>query len=175
MNCGRCEDRLELYQEGGLDVYTLAKIDRHLAQCARCRATLEELRAIEGALNRSSLAALQPATNFTFAVMAEARALPRPRLQPVMRWAFLGWYLLAAWAIIGVLALVARPLLLSAAHGLAQAGGAAVFALQAVIAAVATLTGGHGALLAVIVGMVLSVDAVLALGVYFIHTQLERA
>ena len=176
MTCKTCDLHLGEYLEGGLDVYTLARVERHLAQCASCRALLAELRAVELVLAQASHAsALEPAQDFTLAVMAKARTLAQPHAQPVLRWAFLGWYLLGAWAFIGVLTLAARPLLMGGVHALA-AGGASVLAVsQALVSAVAVATGGHGAAIAAVVTVVLFADALLALCVYLVHTRLELA
>lgn len=176
MNCKACELRLGEYLEGGLDVYALARVEHHLAQCATCRALLAELRQVEQVLEDAShAAALEPPTNFTLRVMAETRALARPHAQPVLRWAFLGWYLLGTWALIGVLALTARPWLVGGAHALAGAAASVLVVAQALVAAVAVVTGGHGAAIAAVVAFVLIADALLALGVYLVHTRLELA
>ncbi|TAM72842.1 zf-HC2 domain-containing protein [bacterium] len=176
MNCKACDLRLGEYLEGGLDVYTLAHVERHLTQCAPCRALLDELRAVEQVLGHASHAAtLEPAPNFTPAVMGKARALARPHAQPMLRWAFLGWYLLGAWALIGALALAARPLLMGGVHALAGGGASVLAVSQALVAAVAVATGGHGAAIAAVVTVVLFADALLALGVYLVHTRLELA
>jgi|GEM_PF-790289 len=171
MTCRACELRLEEYLEGGVDRYTAMRIERHLVDCGSCRATLDELRSMERLLNTASrAAALEPAPNFTFAVMAEVRAMPLPRVQPVMRWAFLGWYLLGAWALIGILALFARPLLLNAIAALGYAAAGTLSVVQAIVGAVSAATDGHGAAIVVIVMLVLAVDTVLAAGVYLAHT-----
>lgn len=176
MMCGACEQRLEGYLEGGLDVYTLARVQRHLARCASCRAMLDELRAAEKLLNETSrAAALEPPPNFTFAVMAQARATAAPHPQPLMRWAFLGWYLLGAWVLVGVLAFTARPLLLHAFAALFGSARTALAIVQALAGAVSTITDGHAAAIAAIVGVVLAADLMLAAGVYVLHTRLELA
>ena len=176
MSCGACEMRMGEYLEGGLDVYALARMERHLTQCATCRALVDELRQVERVLGEAAqAAALEPTADFTLAVMAKARTLARPHARPMLRWAFLGWYLLGAWALIGILVLVARPWLFSAAHALAGAGASVLAVAQALVAAIAVVTGGHGAAIAVVVSFVLIADALLALGVYLVHTRLELA
>ncbi|TAM60079.1 hypothetical protein EPN52_06050 [bacterium] len=176
MNCRACDQRLGDYLDGALDVYALARVERHLACCANCRALLAELRNVESMLSRGAHdAALEPARNFTAAVMAEVCIEARPHAQPVLRWAFLGWYLLGAWALIGALAVVARPLLTGALHALAGAGGAVLSIAQALTVAVGVATGGHAAAIAAVIGFVLIADALLAFAIYFAHTRLELA
>ncbi|HVA36686.1 MAG TPA: zf-HC2 domain-containing protein [Candidatus Dormibacteraeota bacterium] len=176
MSCASCEHRLEEYLEGGLDVYALARVERHLAACASCRATLGELRDLERMLNAASrTAAVEPEHNFTIALMAEVRSMPQPRARYALRWAFLGWYLLAAWMLLGVMAVIARPVLFAGLAALERAGGAGVAILQAAIVAVSAVTGGHAAQIALTLGFVLALDAALATAIYLIHTRLELA
>ena len=77
MRCSACEPLLDRYVEGTLKPPQMIAITAHLRDCESCRALLEELRAVDGLFATTPVMDLPQ--NFTFAVMAEARALPAPR------------------------------------------------------------------------------------------------
>lgn len=49
MDCGRIWDQLSLYIDGMLDERSLQAVEKHLAECADCRAELASLKALVGA------------------------------------------------------------------------------------------------------------------------------
>lgn len=99
MRCSYFKARLDAYIDGELGPRERALIATHVAACAECAALLEELRMIDALLLRPRR--LEPAANFTFKVMADARALPGPRVHHVPTLPVLVTYIVFAWATIG--------------------------------------------------------------------------
>lgn len=112
MRCSSCEPLLDRYREGTLTRRQMIEIGKHLRGCEGCRALLEELRMVDGLLETRSVPELPE--NFTFAVMAEARATHPPRDRHLPFWIFLALYSSAAWvsAIAGLLLSGRSPLVL---------------------------------------------------------------
>ncbi len=108
MRCSACEPLLDRYVEGTLKPPQMIAITAHLRDCESCRALLEELRAVDGLFATTPVMDLPQ--NFTFAVMAEARALPAPRARQHPLWSFLILYSAAAWvAAVLALAITGTP------------------------------------------------------------------
>ncbi|HKU68464.1 MAG TPA: zf-HC2 domain-containing protein [Candidatus Baltobacteraceae bacterium] len=103
MRCSSCEPLLDRYTEGTLTPRQMIDVSAHLRGCASCRELLNELKVVDGLFATTRRPDL--AENFTFAVMAEVRALPAPRARQHAIWAFLVLYPAAAW-VAGVLAMV---------------------------------------------------------------------
>ncbi|MGD1065977.1 MAG: hypothetical protein ABR975_04110 [Vulcanimicrobiaceae bacterium] len=79
----------------------------HLRTCGRCTGVFEELRVVDALLSAPTAPELPP--NFTFATMAEVRALPRPQVSSPPLLAYLVCYLVAAWLVIGAAFWVENP------------------------------------------------------------------
>lgn len=127
MRCSSCEPLLDRYVEGTLTPREMMAIAAHLRACESCRALLEELRVVDGLLETSRVPELPE--NFTFAVMAEARAMPAPRARQHPVWSFLALYSAAAW-VAGILAMALtgtapRTVLSAISTGLAHMGSIA--------------------------------------------------
>lgn len=103
MRCSSCEPLLDRYVEGTLAAPRMIAVSAHVRECDSCRALLDELKAVDGLLETTRVFDLPE--NFTFAVMAEAAALPAPRPRQHPFWSFLVLYSAAAW-VAAVLAMV---------------------------------------------------------------------
>jgi anti-sigma factor RsiW len=98
VKCSACKERLSAYQDGDLAPREAALVAAHLASCAECSAFSQRLADAESSLIR--LAPIEPAPDFTLAVMAKIAAMPLPARRPARI-----WWLLAAdiviWLAIG--------------------------------------------------------------------------
>jgi len=99
MHCSYFKTRLDAYVDGELAPRERALVAAHVAACAACAALLEELRVIDALLLGPRQ--LEPAANFTFNVMAEARSLPQPRAHRTPALPVLVTYVVFSWATIG--------------------------------------------------------------------------
>ena len=95
MRCSSCEPLLDRYVEGTLTRRQMIDVGTHLRDCASCRELIDELKAVDALLFTTRVPELPE--NFTFAVMAETRALPAPRARQNPFWSFLALYSAAAW------------------------------------------------------------------------------
>ena len=91
-------------------------ISAHLHACATCRETLEELKVVDALLATTAPVTLAP--NFTYAVMAEVRALPLLRTARFSHWALLSFYTIGAWMAIIAFWLIARATAAATLQGL---------------------------------------------------------
>lgn len=168
MRCSSCKPLLDRYAEGSLSMPQLARIAAHLHGCGECSAVLEELKVVDGLLATISEPPAPP-LNFTFAVMAEVRALPVPAVPRTNVVALIAAYTLVAWGIIalwlqlsgigagGALALVAEFA--------AQAAGSA----HALTAAVSGVFGSGTPQVTWFVLTVLALDAAVGMGIALVY------
>lgn len=105
MSCSSTEALFERFLDGELSAAQHVRVIAHVDGCTACRDVLEELRVVDALLTQPREVQLAP--NFTFATMAEARAVhaPAPYRAPVR--AYLVSYLAAAWLIAGAAMLFA--------------------------------------------------------------------
>ena len=94
-NCSHFEDLFDAYLEGTQSHGVRLRVDLHLTECSACRDFLADLRIIDGLLVRTPQ--IDPAINFTFAVMAEVRSMPPPRRTPSRTWLWIASYLAFTW------------------------------------------------------------------------------
>ena len=124
MRCSSFNDSLDAYVEGTLSPSARERFERHADACPACAALLAEYRVIDALLLAPRK--LEPAPNFTFAVMAEVRSLPPPRPHRTSLLAILGTYVAFGWVTIGAFLLLgggqARATLATIGEGLAHAG-----------------------------------------------------
>lgn len=99
MRCSSCEPLLDRFLEGTLPSGQHADIAAHLRGCDGCARLLEEVKIVDALLVTRQVPEL-PA-NFTFAVMAEVRAMPAPKTREPRIWSFFALYLTAAWVAAG--------------------------------------------------------------------------
>jgi anti-sigma factor RsiW len=98
MRCSSFEPLLDPYLDGELSPALAARVTAHADACSECGAVLAELRVIDGLLLEPRR--LEPAANFTFKVMAEARALPAPHAHRYPHVQVLATYVVFAWVAI---------------------------------------------------------------------------
>lgn len=172
MHCSSSERLLDEYVDGTLTVANGARVAAHLATCAHCTSLLEELRVIDGLLIAPR--ALDPAPNFTFAVMAEVRAMPVPHPQHRLPVAAIATYIVCAWATIGAFLMFggAHARAAFAALGTAIGGAARGFASLAV--ASGHVFGAHTFNVTAAMGALLSLD-LLAAGAVVATVVIVRA
>ncbi len=123
MNCCWCEERFERLLDGLLTAAETARLRAHVDACDPCRGLLEELRVVDALLLEPR--AVDLPANFTFATMADVRALPQPHVAPPPVAACLASYLVAAWSLTGAAFLIA-PSAVRAAGETARDGAATV-------------------------------------------------
>jgi anti-sigma factor RsiW len=166
VRCSSCEPVLDRYVEGTLTPREMASVTAHLRLCRHCESLLHELRVVDALLATTKPVELAP--NFTFAVMAEARAMRlRPR-RSLSIWAVLSFYVVGAWiALSGVYAALggALPYFDTWRTAVESGAGQAFAALSAtahgIVPATPLLVGG-------VVGVLLF-DALLAVCAFFLY------
>jgi anti-sigma factor RsiW len=137
MRCSSCEPVLDRYIEGTLTPRQMIDISAHLRTCASCRELLQELKVVDGLLATTRVPDL--AHNFTFAVMAEVRAMPAPRARAHPIWSFLVLYPAAAWV-----AVVLAMLLTGTSAGAVIGGISSGLARIGVVSGAVSQTFSHG-------------------------------
>ena len=95
MRCSSCEPLLDRYLEGTLTPRQMIDTAAHVRTCAACARLVEEVKVVDALLFTTDVPELP--TNFTFALMAEARTLPAPKPIQHRLWSFVALYLTAAW------------------------------------------------------------------------------
>jgi anti-sigma factor RsiW len=99
VSCSSAEARFEAYLDDTLAPAQRARLLRHVNACGACKGVLEELRVVDALL--VSPRTVELPENFTFATMAEVRALRRPQMSSAPVYAYLVSYLVAAWLLVG--------------------------------------------------------------------------
>ena len=107
MNCSSFDRIAERYFEGTLRTDERADLTAHCDGCASCAALFEELRVVDALLLEPRR--VEPVANFTFAVMAELRALPAPAKRNVRFVSWLTGYLAVSWLIVAAAVAFAGP------------------------------------------------------------------
>ena len=77
----RLRDQLSVYIDGELDASAAKRLERHLAECGRCRQEMEQLRATVAALQ--GLPAVEPPRSFTLSPERAALRPPLPMASPL--------------------------------------------------------------------------------------------
>ncbi len=77
----RLRDQLSAYIDGELDASAAKRLERHLAECGRCRQEMEQLRATVAALQE--LPAVEPPRSFTLSPERVAPRRPTPVASPL--------------------------------------------------------------------------------------------
>lgn len=161
MRCSLCEPLLDRYVEGTLTPSEMARVTAHVRTCPHCESLLTELRVVDALLATTATVELAP--NFTFAVMAEARAMPVHAHRKLSLWAVLTFYVIGAWiALSGVYAFLGGriPYLASTGRTLANAGSQGLAALSATAQSISPAT---PLVLGSVIGVLL-LDALLVIG-----------
>jgi hypothetical protein len=128
VTCSWCEERFERFLDGMLGAGERARLLAHVDRCDGCRGLLEELRVVDGLLLAPRTVELPP--NFTFATMADVRAMPPPCPLRTPLAASLIAYVVGAWSLAGAALLIAPNAVLGAGRS-ALAGSVTVLAALA--------------------------------------------
>jgi anti-sigma factor RsiW len=167
VTCSWCEERFERFIDGDLSDGDRARLLAHVDGCDACLGLLEELRVVDALL-------LTPRTielpeNFTFATMADVKAMPHPCPLRTPLAATLIAYVVGAWSLLGAAALIAPQHVISAC--------------RSILAVAATVMGAFGGLwhtfvhlgdrtgvgsVTTLAGGVLVADAIVLLAVVFL-------
>ena len=168
MRCSSCKPLLDRYAEGSLPMHRLARISAHLSGCGECCAVLEELKVVDGLLATMSAPPVPP-LNFTFAVMAEVRALPVPAVPRSNVIALAGAYTLVAWAMIALWLQLSGIGVAGALTLLAQFAAQTAGSAHALTAAVSGVFGSGTPQVTAFVLTVLALDAAVGIGIAIVY------
>jgi hypothetical protein len=170
VTCNSSEALFEGFLEGELVPRDRVALLAHVDECAACRGLLEELRVVDALLLEPRTVRLAP--NFTFATMAEVRALPAPHARRAPVLAFIVSYLVAAWLLVGAVFLLAPHVV----RAVGTLSGALAHSLAGAFGGFERAFTGHGDAVAV-VGFALALDLALivALGAALAFARLRLA
>jgi len=160
MRCSSFEARLSAYVDGELGPVLRARVAQHLAGCATCAAIVEEIRSVDALMRAPRGVELAP--NFSFAVMAELRALPAPRAPRSRLFAVLAAYIVFAWCAIGAFLVFGGPAARAMLATLAALFGRLGSTASALAGATERLFGHHTFDVTAAMGALLAVDLVVA-------------
>ena len=160
MRCSSSEAYLDAHVDGTLAPARAARLDAHLATCDACRSLAAELRSIDALLLAPRI--LEPQTNLTFAVMAEARALPSPRVRRASPLAIVAVYIAFAWITIAAFLALGGSSARAMLATIGQTASTGVTAGAALASASARLFGHHTFDVTAAMGALLALDAVVA-------------
>jgi anti-sigma factor RsiW len=160
VSCSSSEALFEGYLDDTLLPAQRARLLAHLKICGRCKGVLEELRVVDALL--AAPRAVELPANFTFATLAEVRALPRPHVSRAPVVAYLVSYLIAAWLLIGAGFLLAPRGMWAVGESALDVSGGLVRSFAAVGHAGARLLGDIGSP-GTLLGAAIVVDVVVAL------------
>ena len=175
MSCSWSEERFEAYLDGSLRAPDRAALILHVRGCGACTGILEEMRVVDALLAVPREVEL-PA-NFTFRTMAEVRAMARPAASSVPAFAYLGGYLVAAWAVVATAFLFAPNASRAFLETAFDTSGSLLRILGTLVRAGARAVGDVGAPPALIGGAILvEVALVVALvaGVRAVRLRVQR-
>jgi predicted anti-sigma-YlaC factor YlaD len=165
MSCSLAEALFELFLDGELAAVQSERLIAHVDRCPTCRGVLEELRVVDALLLGPRRIDLAP--NFSFAVMAEARALPPPAPYRAPIRAYLVSYLAAAWMLAGAAALFAPQTMRAVGAATLGLMRGAADAVSALVAVAGRSFGHDGSVLTAVLGALLTFDVALVAGFGF--------
>ncbi|MFN2461542.1 MAG: zf-HC2 domain-containing protein [Candidatus Velthaea sp.] len=160
MNCSSSEALFERFLDGELVPRDRARLLAHVDACAACRGVLEELRVVDALLLTPRDVKLAP--NFTFATMAEVRALPQPRPHRAPVLAYLVCYLTATWLLIAAAFVLAPQTMHALGTTLLDAAASVANAFGGVGRVAARLVDRDGTGVGALLGALLFLDVTLA-------------
>ena len=162
MNCSSAEELFERFLDGDVSAQERGRVLAHVDACAGCCSILEELRVVDALLLEPRRVELAP--NFTFATMAEARALADPASYRAPVRAYVVSYIVAAWMIAGA-ALVLAPAMMHALGGtVIDVARSVADAVGGLGAAVSRALGHGGSTITAILAALLALDVMLVVG-----------
>lgn len=100
MKCSACRERLGAYLDGDLQNGAQVAVAAHLAECTACNQFAESLGAVDARL--AQLQEIEPAADFTSAVMARIVTLPAPQPSRLSRAWWIVGYVAAAWLLLAI-------------------------------------------------------------------------
>ena len=166
MRCSSSNARLDEYVDGTLDHADHARVEAHLATCAECSSLLQELRVVDALLLVPRT--LDPAPNFTFAVMAEVRTMHAPHPHHRVSFAAIGTYIVFAWLAIGGFFFFGGHAARAALASLGSAGTASARGSAALAGAVRHVFGSHTIDITAAMGALLAFDLLAAAAVFVV-------
>lgn len=170
MRCSSCEMLLDRYVEATLPARQMAAVSAHLKTCDACAELVNELRVVDALMATTQSVDLP--VNFTFAVMAEVRAMPVAAERRLSVWSLLIFYLVAAWiALSGAFALLGPRVAFVERPFTALWSGAAD--VLAALTGIAHGVGAAGPVVVGVVSIVLFVDALLAGAFIFFYRSVR--
>ncbi len=171
MRCSSCEPQLDRYLEGTLTPRQMVAVSSHVRACDRCTSLVQELRVVDALLGSTKPVDIAP--NFSFAVMAEVRAIPVVERRTISTWSVLCFYLIGAWVALG-----GAYTLFGGTPWLKNVAAMFLIPARETFAAIAGIAHGFGSALPIaigVVGAVLFLDVLLAgVLVVFIRTIRPR-
>jgi hypothetical protein len=165
MNCSSTEALFEGFLDGELARAERDRFVAHIDRCADCGGLLEELRCVDALLCEPRQIELAP--NFTFATMAEARALPPPVVDRAPLRAYLVSYLAAAWLIAAAGWFLAPQTMHALAGTIVDIARSVIDAIGGLGAVIARLFGRGGNVLTALLGALLALDVLVVAGFGF--------
>lgn len=168
MRCSSCKPLLDRYSEATLSTQQMLRISAHLQSCGECAAVLEELKVVDGLLTTLS-PSQPPATNFTFAIMAEVHSMPVPVTPRTNVLALAGAYTLVAWAIIAAWLQLAGIGFSGALTALAAFAASSAGVAHSVTAGVTGVFGSGTPQVTAFVFTVLGLDVAIGLGIALVY------
>ncbi|HET9031008.1 MAG TPA: hypothetical protein VFN49_12615 [Candidatus Aquilonibacter sp.] len=170
MRCSSCEVLLDRFVEATLPARKMAAVSSHVKTCATCAELVNELRVVDALMATTKPVEL-PA-NFTFALMAEVRTTPVTIQRRLSVWAFLTFYLVAAWIVLsGAFTLFGARA--SSLQQFAQAAGSAAAEVLSVLTGIAHGFGSSAPVIVGVVSLVLFVDVLLAGALIFFYRSVR--
>lgn len=167
MHCSSCERALEHHLEGTLSQFKTMQVREHLARCSGCQALFEELRVVDALLETARQ--IEPAPNFTFVTMAEVRGMALPHVPRTRLLAFIGAYLAAVWAVLGLWFVFANASARAAFSIIAAAGAHAVSATSLATTGLSRALSHGSSVTTVFIGA-LVLDVALALAFFMLYS-----
>lgn len=137
MTCSWSEERFERFLDGNLGASERARLLTHVERCNACSGLLEELRVVDALLLAPRTVELPE--NFTFATMADVRAMPPPCPLRTPLAASLIAYVVAAWSLAGAAVLIAPNAVLGAGRNVLAGAVTVLAALAGIQHAIAQL------------------------------------
>ena len=171
MRCSSFSSRLDEYVDGTLGHADHARVETHLSTCADCSSLLEELRVIDALLLAPR--DVEPAPNFTFAVMAEVRTMHAPHPHHRVSFAAIGAYIVFAWIAIGGFLLFGGHAARAALASLGTAGAASAHGSGVLARAVGDVFGARTIDITAAMGALLGVDLLAFAVVLFAYGYLR--
>ena len=167
MRCSSFEPLLDAYLEGMLSARRSRAVAHHLRRCTACESLLHELRVVNALLTTAS-APGSVGSEFTKAIVSQARQNAPHAVKRFPLWVPLLGYLAAAWALLGFAASRANEFS-GFFKGLAAQSARSLLAVDAALRVISPAS----SLLAAAVSGVLLLDVVLFCAIFYGYRRLR--